>query len=295
MFVKNFIGSFLALILILLFKNRTIKRINNKSILSLYFHKPTPEIFEKSIQWLRDNDFEFLDVKKMENILLGNLQIEKRNVFISFDDGWKENLSLIPIIEKYNIPILIFIPTEPILSGNFWWEYIIYSNSQNWKKEIKKIKNFSNTKRIEYIKKIKLKVSLRRSTLKLNELLEISKNELVTIGSHTVNHPITVKCNNDELELEYKESKEILSKWLNKDIHYFSFPNGDYNIRDINFIQKYNYRLAFTTKIDVINRSTSKYELPRYNVNNKGPMIINKAKILGLWQKYVPKYFLLSE
>ena len=42
--------------------------------------------------------------------------------FISLDDGWRGNLKLLPIFEKYKVPMCIFITTGPIESGNYWWE-----------------------------------------------------------------------------------------------------------------------------------------------------------------------------
>ena len=57
--------------------------------------------------------------------------------YISFDDGWQGNLKLIPIIEKYNVHITIFIAVNPIMSGNFWWEFVAkkvgYTQMQNFK------------------------------------------------------------------------------------------------------------------------------------------------------------------
>ena len=294
--VKNILGSFYAAILLIVFKSKTIKKITDKNILSIYFHNPTIDVFEKSVRWLKENGFKFIDVNHLLKILNGELNIAGKLVIISFDDGWQGNISLVPILETLKIPILLFVSVEPILSGNFWWEYInkTNTNSRENRDELRKFKFMNNHDRLNYIDTIKKRLSLKRSAIEKNELVGLSKNKYITIGSHTVNHPITLNCSDEELEMEYEKSKELISSWIEKDIEFFSYPNGKYDERDFFYLKKSGYKLSFTTKPNTIAKDSNKFELPRYNVNDSGSMIINKAKMLGLWQNKIPKYFLRS-
>lgn len=99
--------------------------------LSLYFHDPSPELFEQIVAWCKRNAYRFIDINECYNILSNKTKIDEKVVYFSFDDGWNSNLMLLPIIEKYNVPITIFVATEPIDSGNYWWEYAAKSGEQN--------------------------------------------------------------------------------------------------------------------------------------------------------------------
>lgn len=55
----------------------------------------------------------------------GKIRQKEKVAYLSFDDGWQSNLNLIPIIDKYQAPITIFVSIDPLFSGNFWWEYAL--------------------------------------------------------------------------------------------------------------------------------------------------------------------------
>ena len=89
----------------------------------LYFHNPNQEGFEAIIKHLHSKNYKFISIEELYSRLEKN-DTKGKLAYISFDDGWQGNLKLIPIIEKYNVHITIFIAVNPIMSGNFWWEFV---------------------------------------------------------------------------------------------------------------------------------------------------------------------------
>jgi peptidoglycan/xylan/chitin deacetylase (PgdA/CDA1 family) len=68
-----------------------------------------PSEFEKQIEYLTKNGYEFCTFDDWEN-----LPYIKNPVFITFDDGYYENYTEIyPILKKYGAKITIFLVTEP--------------------------------------------------------------------------------------------------------------------------------------------------------------------------------------
>jgi len=68
-----------------------------------------PSEFEKQIKYLCDNDYTFCTFNDW--FALYNI---KKPVFITFDDGYKENYTeIFPILQKYDAKITIFLTTEP--------------------------------------------------------------------------------------------------------------------------------------------------------------------------------------
>ena len=107
-------------------------------ILSLYFHNPSLKVFGDVINWCLSNNYKFVYIDEVYKIISDKKQPKERIAFISFDDGWRSNLNLLPIIEQYNIPITIFVATKPIFSGNYWWEYVQKTYGSKKVEELKK-------------------------------------------------------------------------------------------------------------------------------------------------------------
>ena len=283
-FINNIIGFF-----IVVFFLRKRKIIKGKKIISIYFHNPSPVIFEGCIKFLVKNAYTFLSSEMLEDILINSKAINDKYAVITFDDGWRDNLKLLPIIERYQVNITIFISAEPIVSGNYWWEYCEQMDKlkMDMPLSLEELKRVDNGTRLKIISELKSKVELPRSAMTIEELVQLSTNKYVTIGSHTVNHPITTMCSDEELKEEYSGSKKILEDWLKKEIKYFAYPNGDYNSRDFAFLQQAGYSMAYSIICDKIRPGVDKYQIPRYLINDDGSYYENIAKMFGIWQSFI--------
>lgn len=285
--LKKHIGNLLGLFLVMLFGRSALRKFDNH-VLSIYFHNPSPILFKGIIRFLVRRGFHFISEEEYHSIILGEREQNGPTAFISFDDGWRGNLKLIPVLEKYQIPATFFIPVRPIITGNYWWEYAskIIKETREYS-SVEEIKQLPNSKRIELIRDAALKYELKRSCIDLSELKRLCNNPLISIGSHTYHHPITINCTDEELEFEYRESKKTLEEWLVIDINSFSFPNGNFNQRDLALLEKYQYKMAFTVEPDLKNDIISTYQIPRVSINSYGGKYENIARMLRVWHKYI--------
>ena len=262
--------------------------IKSDKFLSIYFHNPSQKLFEQIVIWLKRNDYRVIEINECYDILANKKVLKEKVAYLSFDDGWNTNISLIPIIEKYKTPITIFVATAPIESGNYWWELADASGEENKKASMKKLEEKIFYKELELLKK---KIKLKRSSITEEELIMFSKHPLVSIQSHTVNHPILINSSKEILDKELVESKKYLEEKTGKDIIAFSYPNGDFGKREVECVKNAGYKIAFTTKPDIIN--TTEVEdlllVPRRAINTNGGMYENLAKILGIWQIFFNK------
>jgi peptidoglycan/xylan/chitin deacetylase (PgdA/CDA1 family) len=282
--VKKYLREILGYLLVRFY---TITKQSHKGILSIYFHNPSVALFESILKWLSEQGYRCISIKELEYHISQNLVNEKM-VFISFDDGWKGNLELIQTIERWKVPVVIFVPTHAVVSGNYWWEFSMIEGQE----EYSNIKNTENFKKlseeifIEKIEILKQKYQLERSCLSLEELIRISKHEYITIASHSVTHPILSKNSYKTQTWELMESKRILSTWIKQNIEYISYPNGDYNKDTIEIAKKCSYKLGFTTHHgDIIPQKVDPYLIPRNSLNDEGGFYENISKLLGIWQK----------
>jgi len=197
----------------------------------LFFTVKTEE-FEKQMRYLKENNFNVISLKELEENLEKG-QIPSRTVVITFDDGYKDNLiNAFPILERFNLPAAIFVSIG----------------------EMGKIKN------------------LRGNELEiLNEgdVKEIEKTKLISIEPHTVSHAKLAKLNANEVDYEIRESKKVFGSMLEKTCLYFAYPYGSYNDKVLAIVKNLGFKLAFTVRKGRIRISTNRLLLPRNSIDSQ--------------------------
>lgn len=256
-------------------------------VLSITFHQPSVELFRDVLYWLRQLNYRIIALPELESVL-DKATINEKVAFITIDDGWRSNLKLLPILDTERVPIAIFIPSEPVLSGNYWWEYA-KADGQSAISGIHKVADFKSLpdeERNQKVTAIKASIILQRSCVTKDELTLLANNKWVTIGSHTITHPILKHCSSLRQEEELAGSKQVLGEWLAKPIEYFAYPNGDYNADTLRLVKASGYRMSFTDRHGKIELPwTNKMEIPRNSLNDEGGYYENYSKLLGIWQK----------
>lgn len=262
----------------------------NNGILSIYFHKPEPWLFRSVIQSVLKKGYTVIPLKELESLIRKKENTGKKAI-ITFDDGSIETLELIRSIEEFNIPVTMFIPTDPVKSGSFWWNFAEIKG-QDKISGLSTVADFKTLPEEIFDQKVKLLKSnftISRTCISEEELRRIAKLDLITIGAHTVSHPILENCSYERQEKELSESKETLGKWLRRPIEYFAYPNGDYNQNTLMLLEKTGYKMAFTTKPGRIDPATvDRFQIPRYSINDEGGKYENLAKASGAWQRFLP-------
>lgn len=86
----------------------------------------------------------------------------------------------------------------------------------------------------------------REKVMSLEQIRALPR-ELVTIGSHTLTHPMLPLINEQRARLEIRESRARLEELLGREIMLFSFPFGGFNDELIDLCREAGYRRVFTT------------------------------------------------
>ena len=134
---------------------------------------------------------------------------------------------------------------------------------------------------------IKQQITLNRSAMTKEQLIDLAKHPLITIQSHTVNHPILTNSPDDVLDMELKSFKKTLEAYIGNQFNAFSYPNGSLTSREVDACKRY-YKLAFTTEQRHIKLSDDLFLLPRYALT--GQYYRDLLKVWGVW-KWIRKIF----
>ncbi|HKZ01016.1 MAG TPA: polysaccharide deacetylase family protein, partial [Pyrinomonadaceae bacterium] len=212
----------------------------------VYFHRPSAAVFRDCISWLLRRGYRALATAELEEAILNDRELPPLSLHISFDDAWRSNLTeVVPVAESLDIPITIFVPTEPILCGHYWWTSV-ESVARDQGRTVEWLKRVPDEERRAYVKEMTRESKLPREAMTLEELRSIARLSNVTIGSHTLTHPILPNCSDSVLEREVAESKFTLEHWLGMSVTSFAYPNGDFGERECRAVQRAGYRTAFT-------------------------------------------------
>lgn len=100
-----------------------------------------------------------------------------------------------------------------------------------------------------------------------DQIIKISKSGLVSIGSHTVSHKSLDKLNEEDINIELKNSKEHFEKLLNKKIRTICYPSGAYSSKVLNITKKYyDYGLIIGGEVQNMEKGFNKYAIKRFRV-----------------------------
>lgn len=251
----------------------------------IYFHQPSAAVFSEAVTWLLKQGFSPISIAQLEASMLAGEQLPGLPLVVSLDDAWRSNLTeVVPVAQRLDVPIAIFVPTEPIRCGHYWWTRV-ERFAQDEGRTVERLKRVSDEERRLYVDAIPHVEGVPREAMTVEELREIAALKQVTIGSHTVNHPVLVKCDPASLRSELDQSKAELEGWLGTAISTFSYPNGDFGERERLAVQRAGYRIGFTTEQRHQQREfEDPLMLPRFALLNDASDWENVARATGAWR-----------
>ncbi len=264
--------------------------------------------FYNQMKVIKEN-YNILSINEIVELKKNKLKWGENSVAVTFDDGFKNNYKYaLPILEELKIPTVFYICAGMIGSSHMFWvdiiedcinrskkKYIFLKLDKNYKFNIlnkdEKIKTINKIK--FYCKKIKNKIkneviqNLIEETnvipdldvdenyqiMNWNELKEISKNELFTIGGHTLYHDIMTSNPLSVIEKDIELTVKLLEFNLSEKIKHFSYPEGQeyhYNSKIINKLKKNNIICCPTAIKGANNFQSDLFNLKRIMPNFMG-------------------------
>ena len=288
--IRNTLGRYVAKALMSsgFVKTAAKKAHNGDYIISLCFHAPSRDFFEACVTWLSKNGFHFISVNHLEQVIKNEKPFPKGAVIITIDDGWQSNHdNILPVALQYKVPVEIFVSTEMVEKGNgYWWSYISEARRVGFaKQKVEFFKTIDNEDRVKILEETKTKIHLNREALTIDQVRDISESHFVSIGSHSVSHPILPRCSNEQSKFEISQSKQTLENWIGKEVNHFAYPNGDFSNREVSFLKRFGYTLAFSTHQQYLTKEmlNKPYDLPRFMMVEGASIEENICRMLGVW------------
>lgn len=300
-----------------------LHRVNNFEKNRLYSNenmKVSPEFLEELILDLKSQNYEFISLEEVYEVLNSGKHVKKK-IVMTLDDGYKDNYTIAyPIFKKYNIPFTVYITTSfPEKNALLWWyiledlilqeDVIELSDRQIFECKTKEQKEetflkirdiiltFEKKTFLESLKKLLIKYSinwyLKNDELCMNwdEIIELSKDDLCTIAGHTKNHFSFNQLSENEIIDEITDANKMIENKIGKKIEHFAYPFGskhEVNKREFDIVKKFGFKTMTTTRNGNIYKEHKKFLecLPRlmlkenFNIKNIGR--IRRKKVVTI-------------
>lgn len=236
--------------------------------------------------------FKVVSMEAMVNRLANDATPRANEIVLTFDDGLRNNLSVVyPILRQLQVPATFFVCPELIETNTWLWNHEMRCRLQSLAASalaeirIRLLAPGNSAEGIvEWMKTLrlpqrrKIEEIIRQATpdfrpsqrqqdafdmMNWDDLLSLDHG-LITIGSHSLSHPILTTLTTEEIEHELIESRHWLGQRLRREINFFCYPNGSYDARAYKLVQK-TYRAAVTTESGVVDQrdSLDLHRLPR--------------------------------
>ena len=198
-----------------------------------------PEVFDHQIGYIKKY-FNLIEPKQLLEQTLPS-----KAALVTFDDGFKSFFTnAIPILEKYKIPVIIFLNMGPIRGKMFWPglivflcerrpDFVKYLKSQLPSEEEKKYPLYLSCSQLlveDYLEQNNedfKEVVLDYVGPFANEtdLEQCCHNPYVFYGNHTYTHYVSCLMTEDKFMDDVENNSKLLKRYPNY-IDYFAFPFG---------------------------------------------------------------------
>ncbi|NPA36165.1 MAG: polysaccharide deacetylase family protein [Chlorobi bacterium] len=209
----------------------------------------------------------------------GKAKLPPKSLILTFDDGHKGNFLLMPVIEKMQIPVTIFLCSSITGTNRHFW--FLQKNIAP-----DKLKKLPDAERINKLRNAGFEEEKEypgRQALSREEIDEMKRSPFFDFQSHTRTHPILPQCVSSKASEEISGSKTELEEKYGLKIRGFAYPNGDYSEREIEMVEQAGYDYALTTDAGYNSINTNPFKLKRFSVNDSESIDEIIVKTSGIW------------
>ena len=263
----------------------------------------TPEFLEATIEHTRSRGLSFVSMDEA----LARLSARDRENFavLTFDDGYRDMVEhALPILQKHHIPATVFVTSGfAARSASVWWltleeairkaPSIAFPNPERFigfatDTPRKKQSTYEHFRSLivqqppELMRAILIELAIQaginplaiceEACLDWKEVADLAKHPLVTIGAHTVSHPVLARCNPTEAMIEMARSRLAIEECIDKPVRHFAYPNGDpasAGPREFSMAKALGFASATTTRPGLVYGVHDQWTtaLPRVSLN----------------------------
>jgi peptidoglycan/xylan/chitin deacetylase (PgdA/CDA1 family)/glycosyltransferase involved in cell wall biosynthesis len=183
-------------------------------------------------------------------------------VVITFDDGYQDNLTVaVPVLREFGMPATFFVVAGALDGAPFWFDEVRWwfektslsnvqvrwtgeefsladakSRREAFRRTMSVLKSLPGSQLHAALADLRSQLQVetqetpsQREVLTWDELRNMATTNGISIGAHTMTHPILPNLERDEIAQEIGQSVETIAAQIGKPVKLFAYPNGDFN------------------------------------------------------------------
>lgn len=275
--------------------------------------------FRSHMRWLRDSRYAVLPLNDAVEALRSG-QLDRPTVAITFDDGFRNNVSVaLPVLEEFGLPATIYLTTGLIGTRSTTWAGRITHALRSTPRvrleyagqafEFKTLGERTEVNRaLQILVKAQAPDRPQRAVTEIERRLDVEvdpdvtddvdfemlqpvdlvlagKTGLVEFGAHSASHPILSSLDDAQLASEVTGSVRTVAELTRGTCRSFAFPNGqpfDYDARAIGLLRNTDVRTAVTTTQQENRAGADPLRLSRWVLGGHVGLPRLKATLFGL-------------
>jgi peptidoglycan/xylan/chitin deacetylase (PgdA/CDA1 family) len=265
----------------------------------------TPQFLQRLVRGLRRSGLEFISLDEMHRRMVEG-DFARRFVCLTFDDAYRDTLRwAYPVLKDAGVPFAIYVPTSfPDRLGELWWlalEAVIARNNRialvidgrdrkfdcrtvaekrrlyhelyRWLRDRSTESEMRDVvRRLAAFYQVDIAAFCAELCMDWGELAQLAADPLVTVGAHTVSHPILLRLSREAARSEMDLSRSVIEAALAVRPAHLSYPFGDRAAsaaREFELAAKLGFKTAVTARPGVLFSQHSQYmtALPRIAVD----------------------------
>lgn len=244
-------------------------------------------MLERQLRWLKRR-FSIVPLRSMVAALNEGAALG-RKLALTFDDGLRSNFAVAyPLLHRLAIPATFFVCPGLVDRAAWLWTHEARRRlarlgaaarrelAAEWDApaDVEAFVEWMKTLDLAARRRVEARIAeatpcfaptpAEREDFDLASWQELRRLDpaVVTIGSHTLTHPVLPGTPPGEVETEVRESRKQLERGLQRPVDFFAYPNGDLDATAEACVRKH-YRGAVTAAPGVVRRGADAQQLPR--------------------------------
>jgi len=263
--------------------------------------EPCAADFESRMGWIKAN-FNVLPLREAVRALRED-RLPRRALCITFDDGYADNHAIaLPILQRLGLPATFFVATGFLDGGCMFNDLVIEAVRHATQPDLRledlglghhrlgseeqrvhtigrvlsSLKYFQPDRR----HKVALEVARRAGAPVPTDLMMTSAQVRslheagMTIGAHTVNHPILAEVTEKQARDEMAQGRACLERITGAPVRLFAYPNGtplrDYRREHAELARELGFEAAVSCAWGAARPGDDPYQLPRFTPWDRG-------------------------
>ncbi len=286
--------------------------------LVLHFHRtPSAAWFQSALETV-GRLYRFVAIDDLR----GNFYRDQRfngACHVTFDDGDRSFVEVaLPVLEGLGVPVTLFIAPGVLDSGrNYWFQELTYLRQHvadnairrqvaaqvGWDERLvasfaiiplfKALPVAAMWAVIDALEQQHGLPPAPPASISLEEAVALDRHPLVTIGAHSLTHPVLQNESDGEAQRQIAGSVQQLTALLGRPVRDFAYPNGaaglDYGPREQALLRSAGVELAFATDSGYVGPATDPLAIPRVGLaataRETGPWIGAKLLLTPVWDR----------